>query len=121
MTVLSGASLCGLPSEEIVVGCEPGTFLVNGKCDKCGPGSFSANYSRLECDLCPKNSYAPIYGSSSCVLCDEGQESSKGASQCQDKDYQKEANLAAIIGGVIGGLVGIIALAVSIYVCLFKK
>ncbi len=112
---ISGASFCGLSSEIIAVGCEPGTYLVNGKCIKCGPGSFSASNSWVQCDLCPKNTYSPVSGSRTCVPCEDGQESSMGASQCQSNDYQKEANLAAIIGGTIGGLVSFIGLAYKFY------
>jgi hypothetical protein len=120
-TVGSGASICG-PSkiQQILVGCGPGKLLLNDKCELCGPGSFSVNYSNLQCDPCSENFFSPISGASSCIACGNGQESSKGASQCKDQDYQKEANLATILGSVIGGVVGVIGIAISLYMCFTK-
>ena len=71
----STASTASNASVEDIVGitninnCRAGSYFINGFCQKCSPGSYSATDGETSCKPCPYGTYTPDYGTIRCFSC----------------------------------------------------
>lgn len=66
----------------VCTGCQMGSQLVGGKCEKCPAGYFSSNFSNTTCTPCGAGYYNDNPGLSYCSPCEQGRYSDYGATSC---------------------------------------